>query len=139
VPFDQGGRVIMTWDASRLDIFPAETVTHYSVWRSMGEKGLTSLLAGDAILISLELICLADPSCMPTCIEGGRRPRVMDPAITPIELSEASHLSRGYFDGVAVPILSQRVGEPGVAIDAKRLEQLLGQVSERGLFYPKNG
>ena len=34
VPHDQGGRVLLTWDASYLDAYPEEIVTHYVIWRS---------------------------------------------------------------------------------------------------------
>lgn len=35
VPADQGGRVTLRWDASRLDHHTQQVVTHYSVWRSL--------------------------------------------------------------------------------------------------------
>ncbi len=34
VPGDQGGVVLLTWDASYLDAYPEELVTRYVVWRS---------------------------------------------------------------------------------------------------------
>lgn len=34
VPHDQGGRVLLSWDASYLDVYPEEVVTQYVVWRS---------------------------------------------------------------------------------------------------------
>jgi len=34
IPGDQGGDVLVTWNASYLDVFPEQTVTNYSVWRS---------------------------------------------------------------------------------------------------------
>lgn len=34
IPGDQGGSVLVTWNASFLDEFPEQTVTNYSVWRS---------------------------------------------------------------------------------------------------------
>lgn len=33
VPQDQGGQATVSWDASYLDTFPNQVVTHYSVWR----------------------------------------------------------------------------------------------------------
>ncbi len=35
VPHDQGGLVTVTWDASRLDAYPEQEITHYAVWRSL--------------------------------------------------------------------------------------------------------
>jgi hypothetical protein len=35
VPGDQGGHVTLRWNGTRLDEFPDEVVTHYSVWRSI--------------------------------------------------------------------------------------------------------
>jgi hypothetical protein len=34
VPHDQGGTVLLTWDASYLDAYPEELVTRYVIWRS---------------------------------------------------------------------------------------------------------
>jgi len=34
VPHDQGRKVLLTWDASYLDAYPEELVTHYVIWRS---------------------------------------------------------------------------------------------------------
>jgi hypothetical protein len=48
VPFDQGGQITITWDASRLDVLPEEIVTHYSVWRSLDEGALAAKVADDA-------------------------------------------------------------------------------------------
>jgi hypothetical protein len=33
-PADQGGQVVVAWNASQLDMRPQRTITHYSVWRS---------------------------------------------------------------------------------------------------------
>jgi hypothetical protein len=35
VAADQGGVVLVRWDASRIDVFGDQTVTHYSVWRAV--------------------------------------------------------------------------------------------------------
>ncbi len=34
-PGDQGGSVVVTWNADPHDIYPSQIVTHYSVWRRM--------------------------------------------------------------------------------------------------------
>jgi len=35
VTADQGGKVLVKWDASRIDVFGDQSVTHYSVWRAV--------------------------------------------------------------------------------------------------------
>lgn len=45
VPYDQGGRVTVTWNASRLDAFPNQVVTHYSVWRKLLGGALSAVLS----------------------------------------------------------------------------------------------
>jgi hypothetical protein len=35
VPHDQGDAVLLTWDPSYLDAYPAQLVTHYVIWRSL--------------------------------------------------------------------------------------------------------
>ncbi|MBN1884360.1 MAG: hypothetical protein JW876_02400 [Candidatus Krumholzibacteriota bacterium] len=47
VPDDQGGRVTLTWAASPLDRFPDETITHYSVWRSLTAPAAMALSGGN--------------------------------------------------------------------------------------------
>lgn len=36
VPFDQGGSVLLTWGASRLDALSEDGIEYYSVWRNLG-------------------------------------------------------------------------------------------------------
>jgi len=48
VPADQGGKVLLTWDPSRLDAFPQEIVTHYTIWRSLSAPAAAMLLAEGA-------------------------------------------------------------------------------------------
>ncbi|MBN2069903.1 MAG: T9SS type A sorting domain-containing protein [Candidatus Krumholzibacteriota bacterium] len=48
VPNDQGGRVMLTWDASYLDAYPTEIVTHYSIWRSTDGATYTQIDSMDA-------------------------------------------------------------------------------------------
>lgn len=35
VPGDQGGYINLSWNASRLDLWPDQMITHYSVWRAI--------------------------------------------------------------------------------------------------------
>jgi hypothetical protein len=51
VPGDQGGKVIVYWTRSSLDVAPDTTITHYSVWRSIGAP--TDAELGGARLVSL--------------------------------------------------------------------------------------
>ena len=48
VPADQGGKAIVTWDPSRLDAFPTEVVTHYTIWRSLSAPAAARLLSAGA-------------------------------------------------------------------------------------------
>jgi len=43
VPQDQGGQVAITWNASRLDQYPYEIVTYYSIWRSLPSGKLAAV------------------------------------------------------------------------------------------------
>jgi hypothetical protein len=44
VPHDQGGKVTVTWSPSRLDQYPNQVVTHYSVWRKLSSQQILSLM-----------------------------------------------------------------------------------------------
>jgi predicted lipoprotein with Yx(FWY)xxD motif len=44
VPNDQGGRVMLTWWASRLDSYADEGLQYYSVWRQLGALEMQALL-----------------------------------------------------------------------------------------------
>ena len=44
VPNDQGGRVMLTWAASRLDSYAEEGLQYYSVWRQLGTLEMQELL-----------------------------------------------------------------------------------------------
>jgi len=44
VPHDQGGSVTVSWEASRLDAFANEIVTHYSIWRSLEAPAAAALV-----------------------------------------------------------------------------------------------
>jgi hypothetical protein len=48
VPYDQGGVVLLTWDASYLDAFPEELVTRYVIWRSTDGVAYSPLDSIDA-------------------------------------------------------------------------------------------
>jgi hypothetical protein len=48
VPGDQGGQVNVSWDASRLDMFPDELIDTYTVWRSLSPSAAASTLAAGA-------------------------------------------------------------------------------------------
>jgi len=52
VPQDQGGQVTVTWDASRLDQYPYEVVTYYSIWRSLPSGKLATVEADGIVEIS---------------------------------------------------------------------------------------
>jgi len=44
VPNDQGGKVTVTWNASRLDNYANSIITHYSIWRSLSAQETAALL-----------------------------------------------------------------------------------------------
>jgi hypothetical protein len=43
VPGDQGGHVMVRWDASDREIFPAQEITHYTLWRELGASAVASV------------------------------------------------------------------------------------------------
>jgi hypothetical protein len=45
VPLDQGGNVVVSWDASGWDVFNLQTITHYSVWRAMDAVSMSARAA----------------------------------------------------------------------------------------------
>jgi hypothetical protein len=54
VPGDQGGHVMVRWDASDRDVFPTQEISHYTLWRELGQSAVPSLAAsstGDARLV----------------------------------------------------------------------------------------
>ena len=57
IPGDQGGQVNLTWDASRLDPWPAQTIDRYTIWRSL-DAALASLLlkSGASPRLSVEAV-----------------------------------------------------------------------------------
>jgi hypothetical protein len=44
VPNDQGGRVMITWEASRIDSYAEEGIQYYSVWRQLGAPDMQALV-----------------------------------------------------------------------------------------------
>jgi hypothetical protein len=48
---DQGGSVDLSWDASRLDPWPDELISHYTVWRAIGQPMASAMFARGALLI----------------------------------------------------------------------------------------
>jgi hypothetical protein len=51
IPGDQGGYVNIAFDASRLDPWPDELISEYTVWRAIGGAGLALLPVGGACFI----------------------------------------------------------------------------------------
>ena len=43
VPGDQGGHVMVVWDASDRDVFPAQEISHYTLWRELGTSAVGTL------------------------------------------------------------------------------------------------
>ncbi|MCK9995193.1 MAG: T9SS type A sorting domain-containing protein [Candidatus Krumholzibacteria bacterium] len=52
VPADQGGSVQITWSPARMDAYPDETITHYTVWRSVSAPAAMALQDEGAIVTS---------------------------------------------------------------------------------------
>lgn len=44
IPGDQGGKIRITWSPARMDDFPEEIITHYTVWQSVSEPAAATLL-----------------------------------------------------------------------------------------------
>ena len=52
VPGDEGGFINVAWDASRLDPWPEESISEYTVWRAIDEEAALAFAAsGGAILM----------------------------------------------------------------------------------------
>jgi hypothetical protein len=52
VPGDQGGSVTLAWDASRLNVWPENMISHYTVWRALDESLALAMLGSGATLVS---------------------------------------------------------------------------------------
>ncbi len=48
IPGDEGGYVNLAWDASRLDPWPEQAITEYSVWRAIDPAAALSMVASGA-------------------------------------------------------------------------------------------
>jgi hypothetical protein len=48
---DQGGSVSLEWDASRLDPWPEELITQYTVWRAIDEPAASAMFSRGALLV----------------------------------------------------------------------------------------
>jgi len=64
VPGDQGGLMNLSWDASRLDPWPEQAISHYTLWRATSPQGVAPLRSEGARLI-------ASPSDVPAGASGG--------------------------------------------------------------------
>ncbi len=54
IPGDQGGVVNVTWDASRLDPWPSESIDRYTVWRAVEDNAALNLATAGAPVTALE-------------------------------------------------------------------------------------
>jgi hypothetical protein len=48
---DQGGVIRLSWDASRLDVYPEDAVSSYTIWRDIGGAMAMAAVEGGAILL----------------------------------------------------------------------------------------
>ena len=56
VPNDQGGRLMLTWEASRLDRLDEAGIEYYSIWRKLGMPEMQALLDAGTKEISPDMI-----------------------------------------------------------------------------------
>ena len=49
IPGDQGGQLNLAFDASRLDVYPENSIGHYTVWRAIDETSAMSMLERGAV------------------------------------------------------------------------------------------
>ena len=54
IPGDEGGYVNLSWDASRLDIYPQSAIQEYTVWRAIDETAAMAMLDRGALLMESE-------------------------------------------------------------------------------------
>jgi len=52
VPGDQGGLVKLSWDASRLDPWPDEAISHYTLWRAIDPQGVAPMQSAGARMVA---------------------------------------------------------------------------------------
>ncbi len=61
VPGDEGGQVNISWNASRLDVFPNSEIFYYTIWRSIDEElAMAMLNDGAAMLDGSSALRVAD-------------------------------------------------------------------------------
>ncbi len=52
VPADQGGQVLLTWSPVRMDVYPEELITHYTIWRSVSAPAAVALIDEESVVKS---------------------------------------------------------------------------------------
>jgi hypothetical protein len=52
VPADQGGHVLLTWSSIRMDEYPGELITHYTIWRSVSSPAAMVMMDEKSIVAS---------------------------------------------------------------------------------------
>ena len=62
IPGDQGGEVNISWNASRLDVWPNDEISYYSIWRSIDEELAMAMLNSGAVLHEADGELVSDPS-----------------------------------------------------------------------------
>ncbi len=72
LPGDQGGFLNISWDASRLDLWPDELITEYSIWRAIDPMQAMMLIKSDPGL----LLPTSEISAAP--VNGGIRMEMLD-------------------------------------------------------------
>jgi hypothetical protein len=55
VPADQGGQVNLSWNASRLDPWPAQEVYQYSIWRAIKPTAANAAISSGATIVTGDL------------------------------------------------------------------------------------
>ncbi len=52
IPGDQGGFVNLSWEASRLDPWPEQGISSYTVWRAIGATGMAPMIDDDTVILT---------------------------------------------------------------------------------------
>lgn len=63
IPGDEGGLVNLAWDASRLDPWPNELISYYSIWRAISLAEASAMASSGAPLVS-------GAASMPSALQG---------------------------------------------------------------------
>lgn len=75
VPGDEGGAVLVSWDASALDVFPEQEIVDYSVWRRSLAVGASSAMARSLDVATDELRALGfEPEAVSALTGAGWEP-----------------------------------------------------------------